>query len=130
MKTIEDLHEHYKNVRARINNAAKQQKQVEAQPKPKPEICWKDIFDNAKEKYGVVRNPYMNIIQEICEEHNLEREILFSKSRKRHIVIARSAAFYRIRQELNWSYPKIARLFNNHHTTVMHGIKIVQKYKS
>ncbi|MDH5796968.1 MAG: hypothetical protein OEZ19_00260 [Paracoccaceae bacterium] len=130
MLTIEELHMHYKNVRARIENAARKQQLAEAPPKPEPETDWKNVFDDAKEKYGVIQTPFMNILREVCEAHDLKREVIFSRNRSKKVVIARAIIYDRIRKELGWSYPKIGKLFGRDHTTILHGIRLARGYEN
>jgi len=133
MLTIEELHIHYKNVRERINNAANKKPEVKIISSTKSaneNANWKNVFDDAKEKYGVIKTPYMDIVREVCKAHDIPREIVFSKTRKKNVPLARGLIYDRIRKELGWSYPKIGRLFKVDHTTVLHGIKMARKYKS
>lgn len=133
MLTIEELHIHYKNVRARIDNAAKKPAQIKEAPKapkaPKTEIDWKVVFDGAKEKYGVIKTPYMEIVNEVCKEHDISRELIFSGTRKKNAALVRGIIYDRIRKELGWSYPKIGNIFGKDHTTVLHGIKMALQYR-
>lgn len=131
MLTIEELHTHYKNVKARIENAAKKPTQVEEVPKaPKKETDWKDVFDDAKEKYGVIQTPFMNIVREVCEANDITRDEIFEKNRSKKLVIARGVIYDRIRKELGWSYPKIGKLFSKDHTTILHGVRLAREYMS
>jgi len=127
MLTIEELQEHYKNVRARIENAAKK-KPIEKviAPPPDDEDNWKNAFDAAKEKYGVIATPYMDIVNAVSKESGIPRDVIFSKTRKQPVVMARCIIFDRIRSELGWSLVKIAKLFQMDHTTVLHGIRLAR----
>lgn len=51
--------------------------------------------------------------------------LLKSKSQRRLICLARQTEWVLLRHipELHWSFPEIARYFNNDHTTVMSGYK-------
>lgn len=132
MLTIEELHMHYKNVRARIDSAARKQQLAEAPPKPAPapEADWKNVFDEAKEKYGVIQTPFMNIVREVCETHDVTRDEIFKKNRSKKLVMARGVIYDRIRKELGWSYPKIGKLFGRDHTTILHGVRLAREYMS
>ena len=127
MLTIEELHMHYKNVRARIENAARKQRLAEAPPKPEPEPDWKIVFNDAKEKYGVIQTPFMNIVREVCETHDVTRDEIFEKNRSKKLVMARGVIYDRIRNELGWSYPKIGKLFGRDHTTILHGVRLARR---
>lgn len=130
MRTIEELQTHYKNVRARIENAAKKQPTETAiAPSPDDEANWRRAFDVAKEKYGVITTPYMDIVNAVSKESGIPRDVIFSKTRKKPVVMARCIIFDRVRRELGWSFVKIAKLFKMDHTTVLHGIRLVRAKK-
>jgi len=129
MLTIEELQEHYKNVRARIEDAAKK-KPIEKviPPPPDDENNWQHAFDAAKEKYGVIKTPFMDIVNDVSKESGIPRDVIFSKTRKKPVVMARCIIFDRVRKELGWSFVKIAKLFKMDHTTVLHGIRLARGY--
>jgi chromosomal replication initiator protein len=135
MLTIEELHMHYKNVKARIENAAKKPSQMKEVPpkletEQEPEPKWKSVFDDAKKKYGVIQTPFMNIVREVCEAHDVKRDEIFKKNRSKKLVMARGVIYDRIRKELGWSYPKIGKLFGRDHTTILHGVRLAREYMS
>lgn len=51
---------------------------------------------------------------------------IFGKTRTRNIIPWRHYSWYRLRVDLNWAYPKIARFFNRDHSTIQHGVKKVE----
>jgi chromosomal replication initiator protein len=61
------------------------------------------------------------IIALAAAEHGVEFDWLRQERRDAATVAARHAAMQRIRRQLGWSYPRIGRLFNRDHTTVMHA---------
>ena len=63
-----------------------------------------------------------DIVDEVAKKHNFIAKDLMTPSRRMKFVAARHEAFYRMRHELNMSYPRIAAFFGMDHTTVMHGI--------
>jgi len=132
MLTIEELHMHYKNVRERIENAARKQQLAEAPPKiePEPEADWKNVFDEAKEKYGVIPTPFMDILRDVCKSQGVTRDEIFSRNRNKKLVMARAVIYDRIRKELGWSYPRIGKIFGRDHTTVLHGIRLARGYEN
>ena len=134
MLTIEELHTHYKNVRARIENAARKQQLAEAPPKlepePEPEADWKNVFDEAKEKYGVIPTPFMDILRDVCKSQGVTRDEIFSRNRNKKLVMTRAVIYDRIRKELGWSYPRIGKIFGRDHTTVLHGIRLARGYEN
>jgi chromosomal replication initiation ATPase DnaA len=64
------------------------------------------------------------IINGACKEFMIDELELHSERRNKRVVKARSIIYLRIRQHLSWSYPRIGKLFGQHHTTVMHGINL------
>jgi chromosomal replication initiator protein len=63
----------------------------------------------------------LSIIERAAAKHGVETEFLRQDRRDAATVAARHDAMQRIRRELGWSYPRIGRLFNRDHTTVMHA---------
>ena len=54
-------------------------------------------------------------------------EQMISKDRSKDVAYPRQMAMYMIRQELEYSFPDIAKIFKRDHTTVMHGLKKVEQ---
>jgi hypothetical protein len=67
------------------------------------------------------------IITEVCRKRNVTLAALFSNRRVTHLVHARQEVMYRLREELNLSYPEIGRTLGRDHSTVIHGIKQYEK---
>lgn len=59
------------------------------------------------------------IIRDVAREHGVSFDDILGPSRNRNVVRPRREAMHRIRQELGYSYPKIGRLFNRDHSTVL-----------
>ena len=52
---------------------------------------------------------------------------MISQNRSKDVAYPRQMAMYMIRQELEYSFPDIAKIFKRDHTTVMHSIERVEK---
>ncbi len=70
---------------------------------------------------GAIR--WLRVLHAVAAYHEIDPSEILSVSRKKHIINARFEVFYRLRMDLNFSYPKIAKLMNKDHTTVLHGVK-------
>ena len=64
------------------------------------------------------------ILREVCVKHGLEKSAIKGRSRLRHITRAKQEYAWRLRTELEWSYPAVATALNwGDHTTAMHAVK-------
>jgi hypothetical protein len=61
------------------------------------------------------------IQMEVCATHGITHYMLI-KGGEAKFVQARGEAMVRCHEELGMSYPQIGRLFQRHHTTVIHAI--------
>lgn len=61
------------------------------------------------------------IMQAVANYFYIPVEQLLSHSRTKDAVYPRQLSMYMIRQELEYSYPDIAKIFKRDHTTVMHA---------
>lgn len=66
------------------------------------------------------------MLEAFQREHHLLEGELFMRSRKPRLVRLRAELYYKIKNELGYSYSAIARVFNVDHTTVMHGYKLYE----
>jgi chromosomal replication initiation ATPase DnaA len=66
-------------------------------------------------------------IFEFCQKNGIEFSELIKKDRRIKYVRPRQALQYQLYAKFNFSFPKIANLFNNqNHTTVIHNVKTVK----
>lgn len=65
-------------------------------------------------------------IDQFCRLYNVSPAQLISASRQHHLVEVRHLCWFLCYTRLRLTYTLIARIFNRHHTTVMHGIKQVE----
>ena len=54
-------------------------------------------------------------------------EQMISKDRSKDVAYPRQMAMYMIRQELEYSFPDIAKIFKRDHTTVMHACNKIEE---
>lgn len=68
------------------------------------------------------------IFKIISDFFSLKREDLLGNRRMKEVVYPRQISMYLLRREMNYSYPRIARtLGGKDHTTIMHGVKKIEK---
>jgi len=66
--------------------------------------------------------PETRIMLAVCDRFGVTLAELRSHSRNALLVRARHAAMWAIRHQTSLSYPQIGRLFDRHHTSVMHAV--------
>ena len=70
------------------------------------------------------------IVAEVAARHNVEVADIMGTSHAGHIAAARLEAYFRIKSELtSQSFPSIGKFFNRHHTTILHGVRVVAACK-
>lgn len=74
---------------------------------------------------GAIR--WMRVLHAVAAHHKISPSEITGKSRKRHVIKARFEVFYRLRVDLNFSYPKISQLMKKDHSTVLHGVNKVRQ---
>lgn len=67
-----------------------------------------------------------HIIKIIVEKLKVNRDAIFSKTRKREAVTARHLCQYFMRQYTTYSLAYIGSLFMRHHATVIHAVEHVE----
>lgn len=67
-----------------------------------------------------------NIVCRVAREAGVTPDDIYGDSRKAHIARARAAAMHLSRKRLGYSYPKLGKIFNRDHTTIIHAINRVQ----
>lgn len=133
MMTLEELHAHYKAVRARLDKPAKKEPAVRLiYPEPAPEP-FKDPLDSAPpapvvEAPAPIETPARKILMEVAEKHGMPVTVFRNKSRKLNHVRCRQEACFRMKQDLGFSLSQIGRLMGHQdHTTVLHAIRQYKK---
>jgi hypothetical protein len=74
---------------------------------------------------GAIR--WMRVLRAVAAHHKISPSEITGKSRRRHVIKARFEVFYRLRVDLNFSYPKISQLMKKDHSTVLHGVNKVRQ---
>jgi chromosomal replication initiator protein len=134
MHTLEELHAHYKAVRARLNGPVKKVPIIVLAPKPSGVQIYPDPLDRPALP-TTSETPARRILIEVAEKHNMPISAFRSESRKMRFVNLRHEACYRLSVELKFSLSQIGRLMGNRdHSTVMNAIKrhkkiLVEGYK-
>lgn len=81
--------------------------------------CYPGIYDT---------NSVEGIIYKVCSLLNVERELLFTNTRKREIVVARQLCMWLIKKNLDnklYSLHRIGNYFNKDHATVLYAFKAI-----
>lgn len=69
-----------------------------------------------------------HILEKTADFYDIGLEELTGLKRDKEIVVPRQVAMYLMREELHFSYPKIAReIGKKDHTTIMHGVEKIEK---
>lgn len=69
------------------------------------------------------KQSYHNMLRLVAKKHGLNPDDIQGPSRSRKLVAARKELWWTIRTELNYSFPRIAKLANRDHSTIMHAIQ-------
>lgn len=69
------------------------------------------------------KQSYMNMLYWIAKKHGIDAALIQSESRQKRLVAARHELWWRVRTELNYSFPRIARLAHRDHSTVIHAVQ-------
>lgn len=125
MLTLEELHAHYKAVRARLNHPPTA-KMIAKLPEPEPEPA-----PTVEKTCTILNFPTLNmntpgvvIIQSIAMKHGVTVENIKSNSRIHKHVLARQEAAYELRINRNFSLTKIGQMLGNRdHTTILYSIR-------
>lgn len=130
MMTLEELHAHYKAVRARLDGGVKKEDAVrliypEPAPAPYPDpLAPIAIEAPAKAPETPAETPARRILNEVAEKHKMPVAAFRSKSRTMPFINLRHEACYRLSMELHFSLMQIGRLMGNRdHTTVLNAIR-------
>ena len=120
MLTLEELHQHYRAVRARITDKSKfvEPKQVEVKQDPVVIQFTEPTFIN----------PSDVIIYRVAKAHEISVADIKGSCRKKYIVAARQEAAWRLREERKLTLNQIGSLLGHKdHTTILHAIKAHEK---
>jgi hypothetical protein len=142
MMTLEELHAHYKAVRARLDGGVKKEPAVRliypepaSAPYPDPLDSPAPVAIAIEAPSAPTETPARRIMNEVAEKHNMPLAAFRSKSRTIPFINLRHEACYRLSTELGFSLMQIGRLMGNRdHTTVLNAIRrhkkiLVEGYK-
>jgi len=132
MMTLEELHAHYKAVRARLDGGVKKEPVVrliypEQAPAPYPDPLDSPApvaVEATPAPAAPAETPARKILMEVAEKHKMPVGAFRSKSRTVPFINLRHEACYRLSMELGFSLMQIGRLMGNRdHTTVLNAIR-------
>lgn len=65
------------------------------------------------------------IVAEVCVKHRVSPEIMSATCIRRNPrdATARFEIYYRVRTELDLTFPQIGGIFSRHHTTIIYGYR-------
>lgn len=69
------------------------------------------------------RQSYMNMLQWVAKKHGIDPMMIQNGGRQKRLVAARHELWWRVRTELNYSFPRIGRLAHRDHTTVLYAVQ-------
>jgi chromosomal replication initiation ATPase DnaA len=119
MMSVQELHEHYMAVRARINDPKRafveKRTPTAVMVVPDSETILRMFEPN-------FASPSEEIIYRTARKHRVSVADMRSASRRQAVVLARNEAAYEIRNQRGLSFPQIAALFGRDHSTIFHGI--------
>jgi hypothetical protein len=69
----------------------------------------------------LIEQGHVEILDEVCFFHRLDREAVCSRRRTRAIALARHELFWRLR-DLALTYDQIGAIFGRQHSTIVRGI--------
>ena len=138
MVTLEELNEHYKAVRARLNSPPIMKREPPAPtlhsgPYPDPLDSPPPVKAPKQEVPAeappvTAETPARRVLSEVADKHGMPSTVFRSQSRDAAYVLCRQEAAYRLKYELNFSLSQIGRLMGHRdHTTVLHAIRRYEK---
>ena len=142
MRTLEELHAHYKAVRARLDAPIKKEPAVRLiypEPAKYPDPLDLPVAPIIPDVVGEVGEPIQaptvtaetparKILIEVAAKHGMPPTVFRSKSRGTAYVLCRQEAAYRLKYELRFSLSQIGHLMGHRdHTTVLHAIRRYEK---
>lgn len=88
------------------------------------ELAWQELANYDLEHCGY---SFEKILEVVCHGYELTEKELKSRSRKRHVVLARNTAFYLARKHTDLSLSAIGQRLGRRHSTVLKGITNVER---
>lgn len=88
------------------------------------DLAWQELANYDLEHCG---HSFENILEVVCRGYELTEKELKSRSRKRHVVLARNTAFYLARKHTDLSLEAIGQRLGRRHSTVLKGITNIER---
>ena len=119
------------NIQANIRQLEGAVKKIKAMHELMGERITVSLAENAIDALRT-ENPGLNptperIMEAVANYFYITVEQMISQNRSKDVAYPRQMAMYMIRQELEYSFPDIAKIFKRDHTTVMHACNKIEE---
>ena len=119
------------NIQANIRQLEGAVKKIKAMHELMGERITINLAENAIDALRT-ENPGLNptperIMEAVANYFYIPVEQMISQNRSKDVAYPRQMAMYMIRQELEYSFPDIAKIFKRDHTTVMHACNKIEE---
>ena len=119
------------NIQANIRQLEGAVKKIKAMHELMGERITVSLAENAIDALRT-ENPGLNptperIMEAVANYFYIPVEQMISQNRSQDVAYPRQMAMYMIRQELEYSFPDIAKIFKRDHTTVMHACNKIEE---
>ena len=119
------------NIQANIRQLEGAVKKIKAMHELMGERITVSLAENAIDALRT-ENPGLNptperIMEAVANYFHIPVQHTVSHNRSKHVADPRQMAMYMIRQELEYSFPDIAKIFKRDHTTVMHACNKIEE---
>ena len=119
------------NIQANIRQLEGAVKKIKAMHELMGERITVSLAENAIDALRT-ENPGLNptperIMEAVANYFYIPVEPMISQNRSKDVAYPRQMAMYMIRQELEYSFPDIAKIFKRDHTTVMHACNKIEE---
>ena len=119
------------NIQANIRQLEGAVKKIKAMHELMDEAITIELAENAIDTLRT-ENPGLNptperIMEAVANYFYIPVEQMISQNRSKDVAYPRQMAMYMIRQELEYSFPDIAKIFKRDHTTVMHACNKIEE---
>ncbi len=119
------------NIQANIRQLEGAVKKIKAMHELMDENITTDLAENAIDALRT-ENPGLNptperIMEAVANYFYIPVDQMISQNRSKDVAYPRQMSMYMIRQELEYSFPDIAKIFKRDHTTVMHACNKIEE---
>lgn len=90
-------------------------------PQPKNKPVKRRVYNDPP--IFVPKASMRSITEEVSRARGISIAMMHGDNRHRPAVYARQEAWWRIRVELGYSYPRIAKAFDKDHSTIVYGVR-------